>query len=297
MPINSTSQDMTHSVRFIALILAALPIVVGAPATAHADVVYFPGGRQLEGVIVRETTDEIELRIAWEGYTTLKRRQLSSIVKTDAADRARLLGEWRSQAQELRDRERDERAFEQAQRERGFVKYRGEWVSREELAAAEQERLDEAHRRETAELRQALQEREELAQRERDEWAARVDEISRRLRALEDENARLRQEVVFNRWALPERVIVAAPSRSRSGAPGLYRDERGNLVRVTDHDGHPSITTTDGRHLDLEQHGDHLSVTDEHGAEQELEPVRRHSGRLGRSVVIGSRSIDTPVAP
>jgi len=120
---------------------------------------------------------------------------------------------------------------------------------------------------------------------------------ARRLRALEDENARLRQEVVFNRWALPERVIVAAPSRSRSGAPGLYRDERGNLVRVTDHDGHPSITTTDGRHLDLEQHGDHLSVTDEHGAEQELEPVRRHSGRLGRSVVIGSRSIDTPVAP
>jgi hypothetical protein len=227
---------------------------MSAQQAAWGDVLYLSSGRRVEGVVVDETPSHITVQVSWKGYVTFDRQALARVVRGDDQIRERLLSAWRREFLEDQQREHKRRAFEAAQRARGLVRYKGEWITREELAFVREEQR-----------RRERQRREEEAQRAAEEEAKRV---AQRLQALEEEHRRLQQQLLVRQrlWVVPESVIV------RHHHPKLFRDEHGNLMRVREHDGHQFFTTTDGQHVNLESHDGHFAFTDAQGIHHDLEP-------------------------
>jgi len=215
---------------------------------ARADVLRLSNGQELEGIIVKEIGPAITVQVSWQGYVTLDREAVMSIVRGDEPEHERLLSDWREQFLASQERERQRKALEARQRERGLVKHNGEWLTREELAV-----LQEQARREA----QARQEREQR------------EEEANRLRALEEEIRRLRQQVAERRYLVVTHDVFALPRRK----PGLIQDEHGNLIHVGEHEGHRFFTMTDGTHVDLQPHDGHLAFTDEQGLHRDLTSV------------------------
>ena len=229
------------------------------PSAARADVIYFLGGRMMEGIVVQETAAQIKVQVAWQGYVTLDRDSVVSILRADERERQRLLTEWRKEFLADQQRERERVAYEEAQRPRGLVEHQGRWVTPAELATLKKEQA-----RKEREQREAKAKQEEEAQRE-----AEAREATQRLQALQEENLRLRELVVQQRLLLvPTSVLVERRD------PSLFRDEQGNLIRVREHGGHQFFTATDGQHVDLQSHDGHLAFTDAQGLHHDLTCLR-----------------------
>ena len=180
----------------------------------RADVIELAPERHLEGVVVQETADRVRVQVSWQGYVTLDRAGIVSIVRASTEENARLQASWQQEASALRARERAQQAFEQQQRERGYVKYQGEWITREELAVVQEDQLNK--------------EREARAEQDR--------QIAAQLQALREENARLQQEVAAAQQrflATPATVII------RECAPFCSFPHRVTHHLVTAADGRP----------------------------------------------------------
>lgn len=209
----------------------------GVQPVIWADQIELAGGRILEGVVVRETSGEVEVQVTWRGSVTLSRSAIRSITRGTPQERDRLLAHWRETFQQDQQRERERLAFADAQRAKGLIKYHGTWLTREEMA-----------------VRQAQQEAEraEEARQQREE---EIRQLAQRVQALEADNQQLQHQL-----AVRERLIFTRPLVLKHCDPVLFRDEQGNLVKVRTHGGHRAVVTTDGTHLDLQAHGDHLVV-------------------------------------
>lgn len=240
------------------LLISSTLVGLGAP-WATADLVRLPGGG-LRGIIVEETDSRIRLQFAWRGFLTLEKSSIRSITREDAQAHETLLAQWKADHEEAQRREQEQQAFEAAQAARGLVKYKGRWVAQEQMASIEEAQRQEREREQADRERRQRQERE----------AAEREQISRRLQALEDENASLRQRL----WASPSVAFIPQPVVVRRPLPlpgeAVYQDEQGNLIRVGQHDHHVFMTASDGTHIDLERHDGHLAFTDQQGQHHDL---------------------------
>ena len=232
---------------------------MGTAQTAWGDLLSLSEGRKLEGVIAKETESQIRVQVSWQGYVTVDRSSVVSVTRGDKKDNERLLGQWRRDFLVDQKRERKRATFEAAQRAKGLVMYKGSWISQAELASIQAKQKEEQARKE----REA---REEAAKRSAEEEARRTE---RRIQALEEENLRLQRQAVTRQ----ELLIVPTPLIVHHDESNRFQDERGNLIRVEEHEGHKFFTTTDGRHVDLQSHNGHLSFTDERGIHHDLERV------------------------
>jgi hypothetical protein len=229
---------------------------------AWADALHLANHETLEGIIVWETDARIKVQIAWTGYVTLERVVAVEIVRGSADEHERLLVRWHEEFLSSQARERERRAFDTAQREQGLVKYRGQWVTPEELAFIREEVAREAARW-------------QRQRRERKQLEEELNRLAQRLQALEEENQRLRNE------ASRQRVVIA-PSGFflhdhlvfKHHDSNLVRDEHGNLLQVSAHEGHRFVTMPTGEHVDLQGHGGHLAFTDDEGIHHDLDRVR-----------------------
>ena len=230
---------------------------VSGAEVAWGDLLHLSGGRKLEGVIVKETESQVKIQVSWQGYVSVDRSSVVSIARAGKEENQRLLGQWRRDFLSDQQRERKRIAFEAAQRAKGLVMYKGSWISQTELASIQAKQKEE-------EVRKEREAREEAAKRSAEEETRRTE---RRIQALEEENLRLQQQAVTRRELLvvPNTVVI------HHHDPNLFRDERGNLIRIEEHEGHKFFTTTDGRHVDLQSHDGHLSFTDERGIHHDLE--------------------------
>ena len=208
---------------------------LGVATSGWADVVEVAPGRVIEGIVVQEAGAKIRVQVSWQGYATFDRAAVVSIRRESAEENTRLQDAWRQEALVREERERAQQAFEAAQRERGYVKYRGEWVSREELALLQEERLN----------------------KEREARANDIQQITQQLKALQEDNHRLQQELLAARQLYFNNPRVIVVQREPRCPLPLVRDEQGQIFSLQHHDGHQFVTTTDGHHLDVVASGIH----------------------------------------
>lgn len=212
------------------LIVGGLLVVTcGVGATnAGADVIHLTTGRFLDGLIIKETGAEVTVQVANEGYLFLDRASIRAIERSDEETRKRLLAQWRQEATEARRREEAQQAFETAQRERGLVKYQGEWITAQELALIKDHQEEEARRQReeeaqrTAQVLQALQEenqhlRELVNQRQYLE--VELQHVTRAFHTLQAENCRL-QDLVQQQQLL----LLHVGQHEHLHQPGVHRD-------------------------------------------------------------------------
>jgi hypothetical protein len=226
-----------------------------------SDVIELTTKRRLQGIILREREDQLEVQVAWKGFTTLERAVVVSIAKESAEDHQRLLSQWEEDYLDGQRRQQQERAFEAEQRARGMVKYRGEWISAESLTSLLTQQASNEQQ-----IMNELREREEESRR-----------MLRRLQDLEQENQRLGRQLTEERRTWISGPLITTPFLVRSDRAfhrrhdrQVVRDEHGNLLRVREHDGHKFFTTPDGTHVDLQLHDGHLAFRDESGIHHDV---------------------------
>ena len=235
-------------------LFAAVLLGLSAQSRVWADVLTLANTQTIEGLIVEENESHIKVQVAWQSYVTIDRQAVVSIAQGDAHEHDQLLARWQEEFQADQQRERAQRNLEAAQRARGLVKYRGEWIKLEELITVQ------------------ARKQEQQAQQERQQLEDQLSQLAQQVRALSEENQRLRQELFFARQqvvVLPQPVLVR-----HHHDPTLFTDEQGNLIRVQEHDSHQFFTTTDGKHVDLQSHDGHLAFTDEQGLHHDLRGPR-----------------------
>lgn len=228
-------------------------IWLAVQGTARADLIALSTGRTLEGLVTQETDSRITVQVMWQGYVSLSRAEVVRIERSDTEERQRVIAQWRDEFLATQQRQQEERAFEAEQHAKGLVRYRGAWVTEEELAAIKDDRV-----------RKEQERTEEAARQQREEETRRLAE---RVQALEEERLRLERALTYRSWYGANHAIIIRHPR-----PGRFRDDHGNLLRVQTHDGHRFFTETDGQHVDVEEHGDHLSFVGTDGVHHDLHP-------------------------
>ncbi len=100
-----------------------------------ADTVRLARGGAAEGIVIRETDDEVVVQVAWQGHLVLNRASVIGIERSSEADRQALLSQWRQEDLAFKEQQRQQREFEEHQQAKGLVLYRGRWVTQEELVS------------------------------------------------------------------------------------------------------------------------------------------------------------------
>lgn len=229
-----------------------LVVWMGGVGVAWADLLYLSDGRKVEGIITQETDSHIEVQVLWQGYMTVPRGSILSIVRGNRQDRQRLLKKWQKDFLADQTRERKKATFEAAQRAKGLVKYEGEWITAEQLALIQKREREEKERKE---------------KEAREEEARRVEQ---RLQALEEENQRLRRQVEAQTeliFRFRQGIVV------HHNNPSLFQDDQGNLIRVQEELGQKFFITTDGKRVDVKSHEGHLTFTDDQEIHRDLRQV------------------------
>jgi hypothetical protein len=179
--------------------------LLGLQASASADVVTFENGRTMDCVILNDNKETLRVQFGWGGFMTIEKKQVTKVEKQDAATNRKLLDSWKKQ-NEAKDRQLKEDAiFEQQQREKGFIKYNGRWMTKDEIDLL---RSDEKERDEERQ-RQTLQEEVTL--------------LKQRIQLLEYENSRLQQQLNDRQTIFvtpPVQVIQKPRRRNRVGTDG-----------------------------------------------------------------------------
>ena len=130
---------------------------------AYADLVRLANGNGIEGILLSETPEQVEVQFAAGGSITFHREEILSIEPSDEGTRHDLLVRWTKDQEAFKEELKQQKAYEAAQREKGLIPDGSEWVSREEYAArTEREKLDlearkvDSQRAGTRELAQAV---------------------------------------------------------------------------------------------------------------------------------------------
>ena len=175
------------SYRLMMRIAGVGSLLAAVASPAWADVIQLSSGRSLDGVVVEDTTARVRVQVTWQGYISLHPEEVAAIARSEPAQRAQLLEQWRREFDAAKEHAQAREAFEASQRAQGLVQHRGVWISQDELAA-----IREEHAR-------IAREREDVAERQRREAEAR--RLTERVAALEEERLRL-QHMLAYRWAL-----------------------------------------------------------------------------------------------
>ncbi len=156
---------------------------------AWADTVRFASGRTLECIVVRETESSVEVQFAYGGYMTIDRREVAGIDRADPEANHRLMDAWQQKRRADERKQQEQAEFEDKQRAKGLVKYKGEWLTKEEIELI----------------------RSKQAERERQQMQEEIASLRQRIMLLEYDNQRLRQELDDRRqrfYVTPPQLII-----------------------------------------------------------------------------------------
>ncbi len=126
-------------------------MLCGGMSVVWADEVLLSNGRTLEGIVVAETGTSITLQVMADGFLTLAAREVQHVDVANEVARKDLQARWTVRAEKLRAQRQKQLVFEDAQRRQGLVRYRGQWITQQEL---DQIRSDAARAREARQHQQ-----------------------------------------------------------------------------------------------------------------------------------------------
>ena len=248
-------------------VLGVVLTVLSMAGTAGADQVHLKNGQVLDGIIVREGDEEVVLEIAWESYVILDRASVLKIEMAENPERKAMLDHWRETYETFKTREERERVFEESQRAKGLVLYRGDWVTKEELALIKAKvESTEAERAKREAAEQSLKREEEA----RKKLEMELSGVTDRLRSLQEEQIRLQQEIASLRGLLARRrARWPVPRR----LPRAVRDPQGNVLRVVTDASGTLVELADGNRCELAFDGASYNYVDASGAVHVVQPV------------------------
>lgn len=145
--------------------LWVLLAVLSLAGTAAADQVYLKNGQVLDGIVVRKGDTEVVVEIAWESHIVLDQASVVKIEMAQDAERKALLDRWHEEHEAFKSRDERQRAFEESQRAKGLIFYRGDWVTREEVASIKADIRNAEAERAKREAAEASLRREEEARK------------------------------------------------------------------------------------------------------------------------------------
>lgn len=246
--------------------LAVFAIAMAAAGPTWADQVHLSNGQVLDGIVLRQSDAQVVLQVAWESHIILDRETVVKIDTVDEAARTALLNRWHEDYQAFRKRDERQQAFEESQRAKGLVFYRGEWLTKEEVQAIKTDlRHAEAERAKREAAEESLKREEEVRKKLEGELAA----LTQRLQGMQVEQARLQQEITslrqllsrrHRRWPLPRRW------------PRFVRDPGGRILRVAVDASGTAVELTDGTRCELVFDGATYSYIDRNGVVHSVEP-------------------------
>lgn len=249
------------------ILLAMAGSVVLGLSSAWADRIQLTNGQVLDGIIIRETNDQVVLQVAWEGHIVLDRTSIVSIEPVSEAERKALLAEWKQEYDEFKAREEQERTFEESQRAKGLILHRGEWVTKEELEAIKAEAKSVEQERQLREMaEQELKRESETRKKLETELASLTD----RLTHMQEEQLRLQQEIVSLRLILARHSYR---SSARLPLPAFVLGPSGERYPVRVYDWHDYVELPDGTRCDLEVANGRYRYLDSAGAWHEVQPA------------------------
>ncbi len=111
--------------------LVSLLMVLGImwwPCKAGADIVCLKNGNIIEGVVVEETDNLLQLEVFLNAKITFTKQDIAYVKKWDERKNQALREKWLKDKQDREKAEISRQEFESEQRARGLVKYRGEWI-------------------------------------------------------------------------------------------------------------------------------------------------------------------------
>lgn len=119
-----------------ALCAALIVIVQGTlAASVSADEIYFKSGYSRTAVVLSESEDSVTFKTDM-GIISVSADQVDFIERASDEENRLLRKKWRKEELEKKEMQEERRAererFEQEQREKGFVKFEGAWMSPEE---------------------------------------------------------------------------------------------------------------------------------------------------------------------
>lgn len=163
-----------------ALAAASAVCVICASPAARADTITLKKGGSITGVILSESESSIEIRSNL-GTIILSRGAIKGIEKAAPADNVALTSQWKKEKEEIEQKAKAARRFEEEQREKGLVKTDAGWVSPDKAEEAERRAAADREREETEKAIE--QQRRELQEMDRriKEMEARMDQRQRDL--------------------------------------------------------------------------------------------------------------------
>ena len=208
---------------------AAASCLLASAGLAPADTIYLKKGGRLKGVIVSESEGSVEIKSKL-GTITLSRGAIARIEKAPENENKALEKRWVREKEEREEKAMRERRFEEEQRAKGLVLYRGAWVPAEKVIEAEKgskKKLEtesqelEEQRRELDNLEKRLREMEARLERKESELNFREQQLSIReqnlllqqqnLQRQAEQIAREKEERPPKIFAIP-RIEVVPPS-------------------------------------------------------------------------------------
>ncbi|MBU0758892.1 MAG: hypothetical protein KKA34_00830 [Candidatus Omnitrophica bacterium] len=107
-------------------------VLIFGAGDIFADAVYLKNGNKVTGIIVGETDESVDIKINIGAVVTFSRQDIERVEKDADVERARMEESWETLKEQRKTRESREDDYNQEQREKGFVEYKGKWVSLEE---------------------------------------------------------------------------------------------------------------------------------------------------------------------
>lgn len=106
--------------------------MMGWVQAAEADIICLRNGNIIEGIIVQDTDEILELEVFLGAKITFAKQDIAYLKKWDEEKNEALREEWRKDREEREKAELTRQEFESGQREKGLVKYKGKWITKPE---------------------------------------------------------------------------------------------------------------------------------------------------------------------
>lgn len=189
---------MNHSRLKTRLVLGlGAVLLLAILAAVQADTIYLKKGGRIQGVIISESEDSIELKSNL-GTIVLSRGAIARIERSTAEEKKALESEWEKEQEEKDKKAKEEKLFEQEQRAKGLVKYKGTWIPAKKMYEIEEEvqkekddltKVFEQQKRELEEMEKRLKEMEARLNSKESELSFREQQLS-----LREQNLLLQQQ-------------------------------------------------------------------------------------------------------
>jgi len=99
---------------------------------AFADTIYLKNGNRVSGIITGESEDSVQIKINIGATVTFSKEDIKKIERESSEEHSRIKDAWGTERTRREEDEIRKKAFEEGQRKKGLVEYKGKWLTPEE---------------------------------------------------------------------------------------------------------------------------------------------------------------------